>query len=228
MSFDTTANSSAAAIEADGEDYETPHQVYKRLVEVVINESIAPELLPYEEAIVECIVDQIQHMSDNIKRLGSKLGIFCSEQHKIELERFSYVVNKYYRQRVEKIEANAQALIKLVKSDQTKAKKMMSMHEIKYLDNYVSSVEEHLEQTVLQHLPLNMRNFKLCDVASNDKDQFDSNYVFVKATKKSSVVVDDPREGQEVVVIEKGAQHFLPYSAIRPHMQGGSKDLLLL
>lgn len=226
---DTSGYSSAPTLDiTEGEEYDSPHQVYKRLVEVVINETLAPELLPYEEAIVECIVDQVQHMSDNIKRLGSKLGSFCTEQHKIELERFSYVVSKYYRTRIEKIEANAPYLVKLLKFDRVKAARVMSNQEIKYLDNYVTSIDENLDSTVLNMMPPNMRSFKLTDVSSNDRNEMDTNYVFVKATKKSSVIVDDPLTGQEVVEMAMGAQHFLPYSAVRPHLQSGSKDLLLL
>ncbi|KAI1307279.1 DNA replication complex GINS protein SLD5 [Halotydeus destructor] len=210
------------------EEYETPYQVYRRLVEVVLNETIAPELLPYEEAIVECIVDQVQHMGENIKKFGKKLDSFCVEQHRIELERFSYVVNKYYRTRLEKMESSSSALIKLLQNDREKAANMMSSQEMKYLDNYVSSIDGHFADTVLKHLPDNMKSFKLTDISTNDKHEFDANYVFVKAAKKTSVIVDDPLTGPEVVNMDKGAQHFLPYSSVRSSLQNGSKDLLLL
>jgi len=210
------------------EEYDTPHQVYKRLVEVVINETLAPELLPFEEPIVDCIVDQIQHMSDNIKKLGSKLGSFCTEQHKIELERFSYVVNKYYRTRIEKIEANAPYLVKVLKFDRIKASKLMSNTEIKYLDNYVTSIDEHLDSTVLNLMPPNMQSFKLTDASSNQDDEHKSNYVFVKALQETSVQVDCPLNGLETVEMKKGEERFLPYLSVRDHLQSGSKALLLL
>ena len=41
-------------------------------------------------------------------------------------------------------------------------------------------------------------------------------------------MVDDPITGQEVVEMEKGAQHFLPFSAVRPLLLKSSKDLILL
>jgi len=117
----------------DGQEFTSPHEVYQRLLQIVANESIAPEVLPYEEGIVESIVDQIQHMSNNLKRLKNKLPPFCIEQHSLELERFSFVVNRYLRTRLEKIENNSTQLISLVRTDRQKALKLMSALELKFL-----------------------------------------------------------------------------------------------
>src|SRR5438270_375127 len=131
------------------DEYESPAQVYQRLLELVSNEIESPELLPYEETVVDCLVDQIEHMTENMKRLQSKLDPFCIEQHKIELERFGYAVNKYLRTRIEKIELLAGTLIKVVTGDSKMASKLMSRHEMKYLDNYVSSIDTYLNECVL-------------------------------------------------------------------------------
>lgn len=214
--------------EEEGNEYENPYQVYKRLIDVVINETIAPEVLPFEEAIVDCIVDQVQYMQDNLKRVASKLGSFCVEQHQMELERFRFVINKYYRTRLEKIERNAPNLVKMVKTDQTSASKILSDLELRFLDRFVSSIDDHLHNTILQRFPVNMKSFQLEDVAKNEKLENNTHYVFVKAVKKCSVLVDDPLTGQEVVEMAKGSQHFLPFSAVRPLLQNSSQDIILL
>lgn len=223
-----TSNSQLLNDGDEGEEFESPYQVYRRLTDIVINETVAPELLPFEESIVECILDQIQHMSDNLKKYGRKLETFCAEQHQIELERFSYVINNYYRTRIKKIETDAPRLITILKTDSEKASKLFSDLEMRFLDKYLSSVDSHLNRTVLQKLPPNMRSFRMSDVRIDDKKQFDANYVFVKALKETSVVVDDPLMGQEVVHMDKGSQHFLPFSAIRTPLHNSSQDLLLL
>lgn len=214
--------------EEEAGEYDNPYQVYRRLIDVVINETVAPEVLPYEEPVVDCIVDQVQYMQDNLKSISSKLGSFCVEQHQMELERFRFVINKYYRTRLEKIERNAANLVKMVKGDPELAKIILSRDELKFLDRYVSSVDEYLSKSILQRLPVNMQNFHLEDVAQDEKKENDAHYVFVKALKKVSVVVNDPRSGQEVVNMEKGAQHFLPFSAIRPVLLKSSQDIVLL
>ena len=100
-----------------------------------------------------------KHMEDNLKTLAPKLESFCVEQHQMELERFKFVINKYYRTRLEKIEKNAS---NLVKNDP--ASKILSKLEKRYLDQFVSSIHEHLKESRLQKLPCNMESFKLEDV----------------------------------------------------------------
>ena len=169
-------------------------------------------------------------MKANLQRLKPKLDRFCVEHHQMELERFNFVLRKYYRSRLEKIEKCAKDLVKKLNEPGGKEAmmKLLSPGELKYLDRYETSIDAHLEKTVTGKVPSNMRNFNLKDIASNEKTEFDCNYVFVKAVVQTTVTVDDPIVGQEVVVMEKGSQHFLPYSAVRNHLHRGSKDLILL
>lgn len=215
---------------ADGdleEEYTSPYQVYKRLIDVTTNELLTPEVLPYEEQIVDLIVDQIYHMKDNMKRLSSKLDSFCIEQHKMELERYMYVISKYLKTRLKKIESNPHNLIKLLKEDMNKATAIMSQIEIEYLVKYVKSIDDFMDR-FLEKMPVNMRSFQISEISSNEEMEFDSEYVFVRANKKTSVMVDDPITGQEVISLDKNSQNFLPYKAIRSHLTTGSKDLVLM
>ena len=209
-------------------EYENAYQVYKRLIDVVINETIAPEVLPFEEEIIEFIVEQVQDMQDKLTRHASTIESFCGEQHRMELERFRFVINKYYRTRLEKIEKNASNLVKMAKNDRALASKILSDLELRYLDKFVSSIHDHLKESLLHRFPDNMRSFELEEVAKDEKLENNTHYVFVKAVKKTSVMVDDPITGQEVVEMEKGSQHFLPFSAVRPLLLKSSKDLILL
>ena len=223
--------SQASIVEDPMTEYQTPYQVYRRLIEVVTNETVAPEVLPYEGEVADIIVDQVQHMRDNLQRLKPSLNRFCVEQHQMELERFSFVLRKYYRTRLEKIERCSKDLVKRLNNGpegKEQVMRLLSPAELKYLDRYVTSIDNYLRSNVLDHLPSNMRAFHMTDIASNERTEFDCNYVFVKAVSETTVTVDDPVVGQEVVVMAKGSQHFLPYSAVRDLLHEGSKDLLLL
>lgn len=214
----------------DCDNYETPKEVYLRLIELINNQMESPEVLQYESGVIECIVEQIDHMNDNIKRLNQKLDQFCVEQHLTELERFSYTVNEYYRTRILKIEANSVSLIKSLQTNRKYVEKLLSKNEIKYLDNYVSGIDNYLNESVLGRLPFSrtsIMNFKTIDIPNDEKINFENTYVFVKALKTTQVIVDDI-SGQETVQMEKDSQHFLPYSAVRTHLISGSKDLLLI
>lgn len=215
-------------LEDEEETYGSSSEVYKRFLQIVTNENISPEVLPFEEAIVTNIMAQITHMNDDINKMRKKLPSFCIEQHSLELERFSFVVKKYLRTRLHKIEDNATHLISLIRHDRAQANKIMSPYEVKFLDRYVSSIDGHLESTVLKKVPSNMTSFKITDVETDEQLELDSHYVFVKALKDTTISVDDPVTGLQVVQMTKGSQHFLPYSAVRKPLLAGSKDLLLL
>ena len=223
---DSINSSNNVAQEIEEEDqFSTPYQVYRRLIDIVNNESLVNHLLPFEELVIDCIVDQMQHMNDCLARVGKKLDDFCVEHHRIELERFAFIVNKYFRTRVTKIEANCSYLIRLLKTNRSQAYHLMSPFEIKYLDNFVSSIDEYFDD-VLNSLPPNVRTFKLINIGPDEYDNTD--YVFVKCGKKTVVNIDDPITGQESVEMKENGQHFLPYSCLKKHFETGSKHFLIL
>lgn len=215
---------------AGDETYETPRQVYTRLIELVNNQISSPEILPYDESVIDCMVDQIQHMSDNMKRLADKLDQFCVEQHTTELERFSYACHQYFRTRIEKIEANATHLIRSLQTNRKSVEKLLSKNEIKYLDNYMTGIDSYMNLSVLNQLPFSRTSiltFKSIDVPNNDPNHLENTYVFVKALKATQVLVDDP-SGQQSVRLERESQHFLPYTCVRRHLMTGAGDVSLI
>ena len=214
----------------DYDNYETPQQVYKRLIELINNQISSPEVLPYEESVIECVIEQIQHMSENMKRLSDKLDQFCIEQHTTELERFSYASHHYLRTRIHKIEANASSLIKALHSNRKSVEKLLSKNEIKYLDNYISGIDSYLNDSVLNRLAFgrtSLMSFKSIDVPNSESKHSDNTYVFVKAMKATQVLIDDSN-GQQTIQLDKDSQHFLPYNAVRRHLMTGSRDIVLI
>lgn len=208
------------------EEYSTPLQVYRRLLIVVNNELSSPDLLPYEQLIVDCILEQIEHMKETLNKFKSSLDKFCSEQHQMELERLTFIVKKYYRARIEKVERNSQSLVNMIKKNKRLAFKIMSTQEIKYLDNYINSIDHNLA-SVCSTMPKNMQSFHLLDIKPDERFN-DNRYVFIKGLKDTSVLVEDPQFGQEVIEIPTGSQHFLPFSAVKSNLVTGSKDILIL
>ena len=223
-------SSEEAQRSVDYDNYETPKQVYTRLIELINNQISSPEVLPYDETVIDCMLEQIQHMSDNMKRLADKLDQFCVEQHTTELERFNYACHQYLRTRLDKIEANASLLIKSLQTNSKSVEKLLSKNEIKYLDNYVTGIDLYMNDSVLSQLPFSrtsMLTFNSVDVANSEPNYLDNTYVFVKAVKPTHVLVDDP-SGQQTVQLETGSQHFLPYTCVRRHLMTGSRDVLLI
>ena len=66
-----------------------------------LNEKFSPELLEHKTSIVECIIEQINHMENNIK--NAKKGDFRIALHKLELDRIKYTLYSYLRVRIRKV-----------------------------------------------------------------------------------------------------------------------------
>lgn len=215
-----------------GDNFETLKQVYSKLLEVTTNEKESPELLEYEESVIECMIEQIQHMETNIRLFKGKLNAFCSEQHKTEIDRLQYAVNSYLRIRIQKIEQNCTTLIKLLKRDSTRAEKLMSLSEIKYLDSYFINMETYLSEMVLGKMNIPIQDaahtFSLLELPVNESELYGNSYVFVKALRRTDVIVDSEDGESEAVKMEPNSIHFLPYSSVRHYILNSSSDIVLM
>ncbi|KAF7490866.1 DNA replication complex GINS protein SLD5 [Sarcoptes scabiei] len=191
-------------------ELETPKQVYSKFLEIISNEKESPELLEYEETLVECLIEQIEHMESNIERLKNKLDQFCMEQHRAEIDRLQFTVNVYLRTRIQKIEENCTSLIRILKNDSQRAQKLMSAGEIKYLDSYFVNIETYLSESVLGKLDIPIR---------------DASQTFT--LKKTDVLVESEDGDQESVTLEPDSIHFLPYSSVRNFLNQQNNIVLM-
>ncbi|KPM08939.1 hypothetical protein QR98_0074650 [Sarcoptes scabiei] len=143
------------------------------------------------------------------------------EQHRAEIDRLQFTVNVYLRTRIQKIEENCTSLIRILKNDSQRAQKLMSAGEIKYLD------KTYLSESVLGKLDIPIRDasqtFSLLELPDNDEDA----YVFVKALKKTDVLVESEDGDQESVTLEPDSIHFLPYSSVRNFLNQQNNIVLM-
>lgn len=80
----------------------TPAELIERLEQAWMNEKFAPELLESKSEIVECVMEQLEHMEENLRR--AKKGDLKVSIHRMEMERIRYVLSSYLRCRLMKIE----------------------------------------------------------------------------------------------------------------------------
>ncbi|KAM9252440.1 LOW QUALITY PROTEIN: DNA replication complex GINS protein SLD5 [Cariama cristata] len=79
----------------------TPAQLIRSLEQAWLNEKFAPELLESKPEIIECVVEQLDHMEANLKLKEGDLKVSI---HHMEIERIRYVLSSYLRCRLVKIE----------------------------------------------------------------------------------------------------------------------------
>lgn len=201
------------------EEFENLQQLYERLVEVTQNEiELTDNLLPYQPEVVDYIVEQISHMNNVINKTKNRWSPFCIEQHKIELERFSYLINTYLRTRLKKIEANAPQLIKLLRTDIDRATKFLSPLEAKYLDRYNDSIDMYMKN-VIKNMPDNMKRFRLASIKQREK----TDYAFVLGCTDASIV-----DGESEVTLEPDVCRILTVSTIINLLEKGSRQFKLI
>lgn len=201
------------------EEFESLQQLYERLVEVTQNEiELADDLLPYQADVVDYIVEQITHMNSVINKTKNRWSAFCIEQHKIELERFSYLINTYLRTRLKKIEANAPYLIKLLRTDIDRATKFLSPLEAKYLDRFNDSVDTYMKN-IISSMPDNMQRFRLANI--RPRQSFE--YAFIQGLEEGTVV-----DGDAEIRLEPDVCRILTVSTIIDLLEKGSRQFKLI
>lgn len=203
------------------EEFENLQQLYQRLNEIFINErELEDELLPYYPEVVECIVEQITHMNKILdrSRQSKTMNSFKFEFHKLEIERFSFLLFGYLRIRLKKIERNASQLIQLLNSDMDRALKFLSRQEAKYLDRYNIIVEQFIKNRI-EDMPDNMKRFSLAGLKQGKHYK----YAFVMGTQTGSV-----QDGPFQIQIEPNVCRILSVEAIVNHLENDEKICLKL
>lgn len=83
-----------------------------KLASIVRTEANAPEILPYEEKLLDGITEAIRNQKEQIESINTTSGSkFTIEMYKMDLDRVQYMVKKYYRTRVLKIEKQLEAIM---------------------------------------------------------------------------------------------------------------------
>lgn len=201
------------------EEFESLQELYERLVEVTQNEvELSEDLLPYQPEVVDYIVEQITHMNTVIDKAKTKWSPFSIEQHKIELERFSYLINTYLRTRLKKIEATAPYLIKLLRTDIQRATKFLSPLEAKYLDRYNDSIDSYMKN-LIKNMPDNMQRFRLANIVQKER----TGYAFVIGKNEARIV-----DGEAEVFLEPDVCRILTIPTIIKQLERGSRDFKLI
>ncbi|KAI8789281.1 DNA replication complex GINS protein SLD5, partial [Biomphalaria glabrata] len=134
------------------EEAMTAPEVLHKLEEAWLNEKFSPDLLPVKSNLVECMLDQIVAMENNISTL--KKGDFRISVHRMEIDRIRYVISSYLRHRLAKIESLTTHVLQEEEKRRDSENVLMSPAELEFAKGYCNSVMTHLTNTALDHMPL--------------------------------------------------------------------------
>lgn len=204
----------------DDEGVVTAAEVYRQLEQAWMNEKLSPELLPAMSEIVECMMEQVREMEENIRRV--KKGDFVASLHQLEVERMRYLLASYLRTRLAKIEKFVFDLLAEEDGRGADEPSRLSTEELAYAREYCKNVESLMGSLALQHMPSNLQTLNKEKVAV--RPNMDS-YVFLKVRRRcEGVLVDE--EDEEAADLEEGSQHLMRYRPIAALIANNSISLI--
>ncbi|ROT69702.1 DNA replication complex GINS protein SLD5 [Penaeus vannamei] len=189
-----------------------------------MTERMSPTLESHQSELVDCMLDQINQMTENLKRC--KKHDFRLAIHKMEIDRIRYMISSYLRTRLEKIEKFTHYLLEKEGRVTDESLATLSPAEVNYAKEYASNLESHFQTLILQHVPENLRAFDPNKMSV--KPNLDS-YVFlkVKETTPGVLIEDDTGEGRdEEVDLDEGGQHLMRYKSVSHLLHNGAISLI--
>ncbi|CAD7680319.1 unnamed protein product [Nyctereutes procyonoides] len=211
--------------EADSEEVVlTPAELIEKLEQAWMNEKFAPELLESKSEIVECVMEQLDHMEENLRR--AKKGDLKVSIHRMEMERIRYVLSSYLRCRLMKIEKFFPHILEKEKTPREGELSSLSPEELIFAKQYMANTEAYLKNVALKHMPPNLQVVDL--LRSVPKPDLDS-YVFLRVKERQENILVEPETDEQrdyVIDLEEGSQHLIRYKTIAPLVASGAVQLI--
>ncbi|XP_052607803.1 DNA replication complex GINS protein SLD5 isoform X3 [Peromyscus californicus insignis] len=192
--------------------------------EAWMNEKFAPELLESKSEIVECVMEQLEHMEENLRR--AKRGDLKVSIHRMEMERIRYVLSSYLRCRLMKIEKFFPHILEKEKTRPSEEPSILSPEEFVFVKEYMDHTETHLKNVALKHMPPNLQKVDLLRAVR--KPDLDS-YVFLRVKERQENILVEPEADEQrdyVIDLEEGSQHLIRYKTIAPLVASGAVQLI--
>ncbi|KAM4747968.1 DNA replication complex GINS protein SLD5 [Rhinophrynus dorsalis] len=202
----------------------TPAELINKLEEAWLNEKFAPELLESKSEIVECVMEQLNHMEQNLRR--AQHGDLKVSFHHMEIERIRYMLSSYLRSRLLKIEKFFPHVLEKEKTRGEGEPSNLLPEEYAFAKEYMANTETLLKSVALRHMPPNLQTVDL--LKSVPKPNLDS-FVFlsVKEQQKNILVEPETDEQREYAIdMEVGSQHLIRYRTIAPLVASGAVKLI--
>ncbi|XP_036084639.1 DNA replication complex GINS protein SLD5 isoform X2 [Rousettus aegyptiacus] len=177
----------------------TPAELIERLEQAWMNEKFAPDLLESKPEIVECVMEQLDHMEENLRR--AKKGDLKIEKF------FPHILEKE-------------------KTHHEGEPSSLSPEEFAFAKEYMANTETYLKNVALRHMPPNLQKVDL--LRSVPKPDLDS-YVFLRVKERQENIMVEPETDEQrdyVIDLEEGSQHLIRYKTIAPLVASGAVQLI--
>ena len=220
--MDTDIFETTGSAEEQYEEELTAAEVLQKLEDAWLNEKHAPELLESKMEIVECMLDQVKTMEENLAKV--KKGDIRVPVHRMEIQRIKFMANSYLRLRLRKIQSN---IFSVTRGDQdTDNPSRMTPEESEFSASYRQLLTSHFDSLVLRHLPGGWDPDK---VAPTPAKPLTDTAVFVSVKEDvAGVEIRDQAElgRDDTLDLVRGAQHMFQYRDISHLLEAEQVQLI--
>ncbi|XP_067657589.1 DNA replication complex GINS protein SLD5-like [Haliotis asinina] len=202
----------------------TAAEVLQKLEEAWLDEKFSPDLLEAKTDLVDCMLEQITAMEENIR--SAKKGDFKVSIHRMEIDRIRYVLSSYLRLRLEKIEKHSAYVLQAEAKRNEDDGPLMSPGEYAFAKEFQQGIETHFKTLSLRHMPANLQT--LTPAQSIIQPNLDS-YVFLRVNEDTDGVLVEEETldtGEEIVDLQKNDQHIMRYKSIASLVATGAVSLI--
>jgi GINS complex subunit 4 len=214
--FETSIEES---LDVEEEEF-TAAEVLQKLEDAWLNEKHSPELLEPKMEIVECMLDQVNTMEENLTKL--KKGDLRTPVHRMELSRIRFMINSYLRIRLEKIQRNIHSV---TRSDQDNPDRLTD-EERQFAASHRDNTDTLFSALALRHTP---GQFEPDKVQPKMPELNLGTAVFVKVREdvQGVDILDETGQGRDDTIdLSTGSQHLVKYSAVSHLVNNGSLQLI--
>eukprot|EP00940_MAST-03C_sp_MAST-3C-sp2_P002437 g2437.t1 len=206
-----TRKSGKSAFRAAEAAVEARHHV-RRMKVALVNEKIAPELLPFDSEAVNELKTQIERQQNIIDDAEDHSEAVI---YQMDLDRIKYMVTDYHRVRLAKIQ---KYIFHITSSSEYSS--ALSEQEFAFAKKYLDIVGAHFQKSVLQHLPERYQNLKESQ-ASVPRPNLDK-FVFCKVDED----IGEVSLGASQVELSAGDTYIMQYRDLRRFLADGRLSLL--
>ncbi|OVA16749.1 GINS complex [Macleaya cordata] len=188
------------------------------------NEKASPEILQFQEALVQRAREQTQLSEGTVEEYAEDgTDPLRVSLYQMDLDRTQFLLRSYLRIRLQKIERY------MIHISKTELWNRLSKQERKFATSCTDNLGKHLNQSVLSRLPYGYQDILKQSISSEEDDmvpepQLDT-FVFCKSKGSvGSFQLDDV--GDEIVDLIADDLYVLRYKSIKALVETGQIDLV--
>lgn len=211
--------------------------IYNGLVTAMVNERMAPELLPYQSELLGEVLEQLslqqQYLLDyhEYGDLNSDTGVLGGDFKlqlmiiETEIERLNYLVRLYLRTRLSKIDNFTIFYINKIADETPETKQLLSREESDYMHQHFKILTQLYNSCFFKKMP---KSLTLLDDESGGQLMITppdlEQPVFVRYISKRPVSIT--MSDSEVLELVKDGIYVVKYDLIRDYLRLGDVELI--